>query len=224
MTEDAAAQCRAYLLAHPDFLVQDPELLQELTLPHLGVGSASSLLERQIQRLREEREQLQRCVDHLLSQARRHTELAHHLSRFAVELLTAQDRDACLQALRRSLRDDFAVESLALLVAPDTTLPDALAIDEDSWQRLGGMARAQAGLLLSEAEMAHFFPTPEEPLASFASIRLEARACRGLVLLASVDPERYSADMGTDILEQISLLASAALERCSIAFPAAHAE
>ena len=145
MQDEAAAQCRAYLQAHPEFLLQEPDLLQELTLPHLGVGSASSLLERQVQRLRDERDQLQHYVDTLLRQAQRQTELGRHLGRLAVELLLAQSPDACVTALRRSLEEDFAVESFVMLTGPQSCLPDTITLEESDWQRLADDRDAQAG-------------------------------------------------------------------------------
>ncbi|MEY2342556.1 DUF484 family protein [Acidithiobacillus sp. IBUN Pt1247-S3] len=215
MQDEAAAQCRTYLQAHPEFLVHEPDLLQELTLPHLGVGSASSLLERQVQRLRDERDHLQRCVDNLLDQARRQSDLGRHLSRLAVELLLAVNPDACVAALYRSLDEDFAVESSALLACPESGLLDAIAIDESTWQRLVGDREAQAGVQLSEDDLRQYFPAAEHAPSSVASISVQAQDCRGVILLASQDPERYSADMATDLLEQISRLFSAALHRCS---------
>ena len=215
MHDDAAVQCRAYLQAHPEFLLHEPNLLQELTLPHLGVGSASSLLERQVQRLRDERDHLQRCVDNLLGQAQRQTDLGRHLGRLAVELLLAENGDDCVAALHRSLSEDFAVESSALLACAGTCLPDAIGIDESTWQRLVGGQEAQAGVALSEDDLRQYFPAADPAPASVASISVHGQDCCGVILLASQDPERYSADMATDLLEQISRLFSAALHRCS---------
>ncbi|WP_040429487.1 DUF484 family protein [Acidithiobacillus thiooxidans] len=42
-----AEQVRQYLLEHPQYLWDQEDLLLSLTLPHVGRGSASSLLERQ---------------------------------------------------------------------------------------------------------------------------------------------------------------------------------
>lgn len=215
MQDEAAAQCRAYLQAHPEFLLQEPDLLQELTLPHLGVGSASSLLERQVQRLRDERDQLQHYVETLLGQAQRQTALGRHLGRLAVELLLAQSPDACVTALRRSLEEDFAVESFVMLTGPHSCLPDAITLEESDWQRLADDREAQAGVQLEEGELRRYFPAVASLPASLASIRVRGADCSALILLASADPERYGADMATDLLEQISRLFSAALQRCA---------
>ena len=215
MHDDAAAQCRSYLRAHPDFFLREPDLLQELTLPHLGVGSASSLLERQVQRLRTERDRLQHCLDGLLQQAQRHDELTHHFSRLATALLAAPNRSNCLAVVKRSLCEDFGVETLVLLANPAAALPGALEISPETWQRLGGELPAQVGLSLNAEDLALFFAPPLPSPASLASISLQGRDLCGLLLLASTDPHRYVPEMGTDLLAQISALVSAALDRCA---------
>ncbi len=215
MHDDAAAQCRAYLRAHPDFFLREPDLLQELTLPHLGVGSASSLLERQVQRLRAERDRLQHCLDGLLQQAQRHDELTRHFSRLATDLLAAPSRSDCLAVVERSLCADFGVETLVLLADPAAELPGALPISAETWQRLGGERPAQAGLQLDAEDLAAFFAPPRQVPASLASISLQGRNFYGMLLLASADPHRYVPEMGTDLLAQIAALVSAALDRCA---------
>lgn len=215
MQDDAAAQCRSYLRAHPDFFLREPDLLQELTLPHLGVGSASSLLERQVQRLRTERDRLQHCLDGLLQQAQRQDELTRHFGLLATDLLAAPSRSDCLAVVRRSLREDFGVETLVLLADSAAGLPDALDISPETWQRLGGERPAQAGLSLNAEDLALFFAPPRQSPASLASISLRGRDFYGLLLLASADPHRYVPEMGTDLLAQISALVSAALDRCA---------
>ncbi len=216
MEEDMAlqaARCRDFLQQHPDFFLHDTELLQHLTLPHLGVGSASSLLERQVQVLRADRERLQGQVDALVERLREQQEWNGHLLRLAGKLLLAADAPTAIAALQASLQNDFAVEGLALLECGNCKLADAQSIDETTWQSLGGEHLAQVGLQLPASDIQLYFGEGAASFCSFASLRLHHAHPRGILLLGSADPDRYGPSVGTAFLEEIARLMHSSLDR-----------
>jgi len=217
--EDEAQQVRDFLRKHPDFLWTEEALLTEITLPHLGLGSASSLLERQVQALRQEKTVLQQRIAALLGAAQQNAVLARHLGDLAMALLRAQDCLAVVDVTRRHLREVFQVEHQAWLVAHSGfPVKSAVTLDSERCRPLLAMASAGArtGLELPPDVRRQLFEAPGAGLRSFAIIPLEGKCLGGAILLGSQHPDRYGADTGSDLLEQIGRLVSAALDRCTL--------
>ncbi|MDD5379510.1 MAG: DUF484 family protein, partial [Acidithiobacillus sp.] len=108
--ETQADQVLAYLRQHPQFLWDQEDLLHTLTLPHVGRGSASSLLERQAQVLREENLRLHQRISALLGAAQQNAALGLHLSDLATELLQTPDCTTTVHTVITRLREGFQVE------------------------------------------------------------------------------------------------------------------
>jgi uncharacterized protein YigA (DUF484 family) len=72
--EPTREQVVEYLRNHPDFFVDQDELLRSLTLPH-DSGQAISLVERQVHLFREQRDTLRREMVELVSIARHNDRL-----------------------------------------------------------------------------------------------------------------------------------------------------
>lgn len=216
--ETQANQVLAYLRRHPQFLWDQEDLLLTLTLPHVGRGSASSLLERQAQVLREENLRLQQRISALLGAAQQNAALGLHLSDLATELLQTPDCTTTVNTVITRLREGFQVEEMALIArAPVAGLPQFLPLEQADFQEiLSGLPllRAATGLALSPALRSTLFGTAGAGLASFALIPLAGQHLQGGVLLGSQHPDRYAEDAGADLLDQIARLVTAALDRC----------
>ena len=216
--QDQADLVRSYLRQHPQFLWDQEDLLHTLILPHVGRGSASSLLERQAQVLREENARLRQRIAALLGAAQQNAALGQHLSDLATELLQTPDCVATLNAVITRLREGFQVEEMALIArAPVAELPQFVPLDQATFQAvLGGLPllRAATGLGLSPVLRGTLFAAAGAGLASFALIPLTGQHLQGGILLGSQDPDRYAEDAGTDLLDQIARLVTAALDRC----------
>ena len=216
--ETQADQVLAYLRRHPQFLWDQEDLLLTLTLPHVGRGSASSLLERQAQLLREENLRLQQRISALLGAAQQNAALGLHLSDLATELLQTPDCTTTVNTVITRLREGFQVEEMALIArAPVAGLPQFLPLEQADFQEiLNGLPllRAATGLTLSPALRSTLFGAAGAGLASFALIPLAGQHLRGGILLGSQHPDRYAEDAGADLLDQIARLVTAALDRC----------
>ena len=216
--ETQADQVLAYLRRHPQFLWDQEDLLLTLTLPHVGRGSASSLLERQAQVLREENLRLQQRISALLGAAQQNAALGLHLSDLATELLQTPDCTTTVNTVITRLREGFQVEEMALIArAPVAGLPQFLPLEQADFQEiLNGLPllRAATGLTLSPTLRSTLFGAAGAGLASFALIPLAGRHLQGGILLGSQHPSRYAEDAGADLLDQIARLVTAALDRC----------
>ncbi|MCL4527548.1 MAG: DUF484 family protein [Gammaproteobacteria bacterium] len=216
--ETQADQVLAYLRQHPQFLWDQEDLLHTLTLPHVGRGSASSLLERQAQVLREENLRLHQRISALLGAAQQNAALGLHLSDLATELLQTPDCTTTVNTVITRLREGFQVEEMALIArAPVAGLPQFLPLEQADFQEiLNGLPllRAATGLTLSPTLRSTLFGAAGAGLTSFALIPLAGRHLQGGILLGSQHPGRYAEDAGADLLDQIARLVTAALDRC----------
>ena len=216
--EIQADQVLDYLRRHPQFLWDQEDLLHTLALPHVGRGSASSLLERQVQVLREENRRLHQRIGALLGAAQQNAALGLHLSDLATELLQTPDCTTTLNTVITRLREGFQVEEMALIArAPIAELPQFLPLEHDGFQEiLNGLPllRAATGLTLSPTLRGTLFGAAGAGLASFALIPLAGQHLQGGILLGSEHPGRYAEDAGADLLDQIARLVTAALDRC----------
>ena len=102
--EDAVA---AYLQHNPDFFERHQALLTRLRIPHARGGSTISLVERQIEVLREKHAAIEGKLADLVSVARANDAIADKLHRFTRKLLRARSRADAVTLIEASLREDF---------------------------------------------------------------------------------------------------------------------
>ena len=102
--EDAIA---AYLQHNPDFFERHQALLARLRIPHARGGSTISLVERQIEVLREKHAAIEGKLAEFVSVARANDAIADKLHRFTRQLLGARARAEAVTLIEASLREDF---------------------------------------------------------------------------------------------------------------------
>ena len=81
-------QVREYLLEHPDFFNNNPDLLAEINLPHES-GQAVSLMERQVAVLRERNMEMRHRINNILETAKENDKLFEKTKRLVLGLLEA---------------------------------------------------------------------------------------------------------------------------------------
>src|SRR5579859_5247909 len=97
----------AYLQHNPDFFERHHAVLARLRLPHLRGGATISLVERQIEVLREKHTTLESKLAELVHVARANDAVAEKMHRFTRRLLHARSRVEAVAKLEASLREDF---------------------------------------------------------------------------------------------------------------------
>ena len=115
-----------YLQRNPEFFERHQAVLARLRLPHARGGSTISLVERQIEVLREKQAALERKLAELVRVARANDALAERLHRFTRRLLRAAPRAAAIAHIEAGLREDFdAFHAVLVLIGepPDPSLP-----------------------------------------------------------------------------------------------------
>ena len=86
-----------YLEKHPEFFERNLAVLARLRLPHLRGGTTVSLVERQVEVLRERQASSEERLQEFIRVARANDVLAEKIQRFSRRLLRVS-RPACLRA------------------------------------------------------------------------------------------------------------------------------
>ncbi len=102
-TETEEEAIATYLQTNPDFFERHQTLLTRLRLPHVRGGSTISLVERQIEVLREKHATLEGKLAEFVQVARGNDAIAEKLHRFTRRLLSAALPRGCHLAHRSEL-------------------------------------------------------------------------------------------------------------------------
>ncbi|MBK5968271.1 MULTISPECIES: DUF484 family protein [Thiorhodovibrio] len=203
------AMAVAYLDEHPDLLLRHPQLLIKLEIPHGGDGTVS-LVERQLNLLREQIAQERQRLACLVERAREYESLSAHLHELTTKIILARSVKHVQDILDVELKIEFEAEAVALLQFPlpdqeadSPSLPEPLA-------KLSELDHCQCGQLKTD-QYDEIFGSKAEALLSAALIPLKGPKMRGLLAIASRDPDHFTADMGTDALERLADIISAKL-------------
>ncbi len=218
ITEDDIAN---YLANTPDFFERHAELLAavQLTSPH--GNRAVSLQERQAEMLREKIKQLERRMMDMIRHGNENVIIADKLQRWARNLFLTQDARDLPQQITGELRAQFMVPQVAVRVwdvRPEFAGEAfALGVSDDARTFASSLTAPYCGVN-SGFEAVGWLGDPDVAL-SVALIPLRVGPINstgpafGMLVLASPDPQRFHDGMGTDFLERIAELSSAALSR-----------
>ena len=129
----------AYLRHHPEFFVDHEELIPELRIPHQP-GEAVSLVERQVKLLRERNIEMRHRLSQLMDVARDNDRLFDKTRRLVLDLLDAGTLEEVVSAVEDSLRHEFQVPFVSLILFSDSTLPVGRSVTSvEAQQAVGGL-------------------------------------------------------------------------------------
>ncbi len=208
----------AFLQEHPDFFQNQPDLLTELTLPH-NSGEAISLIERQVELLRERNIDMRHRLNNLLTHAKDNDKLFEKTRRLVLQLLEAVDLNDCAEKVFQSFDSDFNVQYTALIIFSDPVRAKAQrarilapTIIPETMHRFLSSQRAVCGHLRPE-ELAALFPNNAPDIGSAAVVPLSRGTTFGLLCVANNDPAHYRSSMGTLFLTHMADVLSRVLPR-----------
>ena len=204
-----------YLKQHPKFFEDYADVLAEIFVPHPHGGHAIPIAERQILTLRERNADLESRLRELVANARANDTIGEKLHRSTLALFASPDLETTLAVLDHSLKEDFGVPDVAARlwgrVPEQSYLPQLAAASAEVRDWADGLAQPQCGAE-TPFETREWFEHGES-LASFAFLPLRTSQTFGVLALASQDPERYRAGVGTVYLVRLAELASVATAR-----------
>jgi len=214
--EEAIAR---YLQHNPDFFERHQELLVRLKLPHARGGSTVSLIERQVEVLRERQAGLEGKLAEFVNVARSNDLVAEKIHRFTRRLLRAPSRAVVIEQLEASLREDFdAFHSVLVLIGAGEDLPPQrflrIVSPEEpnlkSFETLFASGKPRCGQA-RDSQREFLFGTDAQDIGSVALIPLGEKGGVGLLALGSTDRDRFHPGMSTEFLARLGELIADAL-------------
>lgn len=214
-----------YLQTYPDYFERNAALLAKLRLPHLrDAGATVSLVERQVEVLRERNQSLERKLKELVDVARSNDALADRIHRLSQRLIRARTLLETINALEVSLREDFDARNSVLLLfmeqardlegpagrflraadPSDASMKTFESLLQSGKPRCGQIRDAQRDLLFGKDSI---------EIGSAALTPLGAKGGLGLLAIGASDADRFHPAMSTEFLTRIGELLANALTR-----------
>ena len=208
----------AYLRAHPDFLIRNPEPIEFLEVPH-GCGEAISLIEYQAGALRRQSHDLRLRMRDLVAAARANETLGRQVHDLTLALFECHAIDEVLARVYQAMKDDFKVDMTALSLFSEPRLPGDRALSEFA-DRQGSHHELFAKSLrdgeplcgrLPQAQAVALFAERAGSVGSGALLPLGGARLMGVLAICAHDPKRYYPGMGTIFLRRIAQVVTCAI-------------
>lgn len=209
-----------YLRKHKDFFLQHPDLLVSLDIPHPEGDGVVSLIERQVEVLRQKHKHEQDQLYALVQTARDNERVAERLHRVAVEILSFGDLDDALDSVSPLIKESFSVDHVSLRISSDKTGRHEL-VDPRSSVYADLYHRIAAGRSVCDNQLSNvardFLFGGDVEVRSVALIPLGSGRPHGLLALGSAEADRFTSEQGTFYLDRLGELLGSAIRRLSSA-------
>ncbi|MEC8076371.1 MAG: DUF484 family protein [Pseudomonadota bacterium] len=208
-----------FLRQSPDFFLRHPSALSELSLPHES-GQAVSLIERQIDILRERNMTMRRRMNELLHAARSNDEIFAKTRSLNLALLEVISWPELNEVLATHVLVDFEADFVCAHLCKAQL---ALALDHIQHhnermplQHLHNSSSALCTTLRRE-ELSEMFPLSDhEESGSAAILNLSLITGSGALCIGSRDPGRFARDMDTLFVTYIADVVAKVMNRLAI--------
>ncbi len=217
LSEESIAR---YLENNPDFFERHSGVLEKLSLPHVRGGAAVSLVERQVDVLRDRHRTAERRLRELVEVARANEQLGEKVHRLARRLIGTRGREAVVSVVEAALREDFNARNSVLIVfaaagampptgtflrvlersAPEVKMFDPLL--ESGKPRCGQVRDTQRDYLFGKENV---------EIGSVALVPLGPSGTIGLLAIGSSDAQHFHPGVNTELLVRIGELIAQAL-------------
>jgi uncharacterized protein YigA (DUF484 family) len=214
-----------YLETYPDFFERNVALLAKLRLPHLRESSATvSLVERQVEVLRDRNLALERKLAEFKDVARANDALASRIHCLSQRLIRGRTLLETINAVETSLREDFDARNSVLLLfmeqardlepAAGRFLKTADPADAvvKTFESLLQSGKPRCGQI-RDAQRDFLFGKDSIEIGSVALAPLGAKGALGLLAIGASDADRFHPAMSTEFLSRIGELLANALTR-----------
>lgn len=210
-----------YLQQNPEFFERHQALLARLRLPHSRGGSTISLVERQIEVMRERHAALEAKLAELVRVARDNDAIAERFHRFARRLLRSTSRRGALDEIEASLRDDFDTFHSVLILFGSQPLespqrfPRIVPMEDSnlkSFESLFASAKPRCGQV-RDSQREFLFGNDANDIGSVALVPLGEKGTLGLLALGSTERDRFHPGMSTEFLGRMADLIADAVAR-----------
>ena len=206
----------AYLRQHPEFFIDHDELIPELRIPHQR-GDTVSLVERQVKLLRERNIEMRHRLSQLMDVARDNDRLFDKTRRLILALLDASSLDEVISATEDSLRHEFQVPFVSLILFSETPLGVGRAVTSaEAHQAIGSLlagGKTTCGVLRPHELQFLFGEAEQGQVGSAAVVSLSHQGLHGVLAIGSPDPQHYKSSLGTLFLGYVAEVLARVLPR-----------
>ena len=216
-----ADQVRQFLKEHPDFLIDNPDLLSGLTMSDAQEGDGVINMQRfVVDRLRDRLSEIENQRGEIIENARSNQTSLAQVHAAVLALLAAADAEALLHTIEQDLPIILDIDRVAL--GFETTLEDAMKggegpvhfLRDGSIDAILGYGRT---ILLREETPLHtaLYGETEVPIQSDALVRLRRIANHDHCLLAfgSTHENTFHPGQGTELLSFLARVVEYCLDR-----------
>ena len=197
----------AYLSLHPEFFIDHDELIPELRIPHQR-GDTVSLVERQVKLLRERNIEMRHRLSQLMDVARDNDRLFDKTRRLVLDLLDASSLEEVVSCVEDSLRREFQVPFVSLILFSEAPLPVGRSVSSaEAHQAIGGLLAGGKTIcgVLREHELNFLFGGEDgAQVGSAAVVSISYQGLHGVLAIGSADPQHYKSSLGTLFLGYIA--------------------
>lgn len=208
-----------YLRSHQDFLDRHPDLLIDMQVPHES-GSGVSLIERQVDALRESNAALRKKLRELVETAKQNESLNQQLYDVILAAIVQDDLDTALDVLPGIIKEHFDLPLAVIRISVDDHAMQARAEIADNadinYQQV--YARVAHGKSVCDDRLPnqvlkYLFAQEAEKIGSCALVPLGIGEPLGVLALASPELSRFRADLGTLFLDRLGVVIGVVLQR-----------
>lgn len=212
---DRGEDVAGYLADHPDFFLQHEALLCKLRIPHAS-GQAVSLLERQVQLLRDQLDASNERLQQLIEIARENEALADRIHHLTLALIECRSYSELATLLNEELFVHFQADAVELRLFSPSDLDPAPGLPKE---RLSLASKFRAFLdngdpfcgALDSYQLNDIFGPAAETIGSTALLPLRGPGRYGFLAIGSRSPERFGPGKGTLFLRRLSEMVSQCL-------------
>ncbi|MDB2628479.1 DUF484 family protein [Gammaproteobacteria bacterium] len=190
-----AKEVELYLLENTDFFLSRESLVSELSFKHNAQG-ATSLLEMQVRKLRDEQSRLMDMLSGFVSTGKENEELFFKSKNLTLSVIAAKDFDEVKKTVELFFEQNFEIDSCILEILTDSQLQELenktnLDMNKDAIH-MGP---------LSKEKMNAFFSSESVKSAVISVMKLKSGF--GLLKIGSNEPTKYLGDGDTTFIEYI---------------------
>jgi len=211
----------SYLRTHSDFFMHHADLIETLAIPH-ETGVAVSLVERQVELLRNKNKELDQKLHQLIKVAKDNEKVSHRLHAITLGLVSIRGFDETLSGIHDLMHADFPGTKVNLRlfdVLPETKVKDC-DVMEKSLQKskliqdlFSSRRRGVAFLTKRQIENVFNNDNEEKPIRSAAAVALKKNNQLGVLFLGSTDANRFQNGMGTLFLGNLGEILGSKLQQ-----------
>ncbi len=208
-----------YLRSHRDFLDRHPDLLIDMQVPHES-GDGVSLIERQVDVLRENNGALRKKLRALIKTAKQNESLNQQLHEVVLAAIVQNNLDTALDVLPGTIKEQFDLPLVVIRISTNnnerqarTEITDEADIDYQQLHARVAHGRSVCDDRLPSQVLKYLFADRAEQVGSCALVPLGIGDPLGVLALASPDESRFRADLGTLFLDRLGVVIGVVFKR-----------